>query len=1502
MISLPSLAYWSCAWPYRTEINVQENSGSNLDNYQIRINVSASDLNSTYNWTSNGFDLRVIDSDDETQLDFWVDQWDQAAQTAVIWVRFNQLSASQNRTIYFYYGNNVADQLANVPFTFTNPGIKFHTRRVTSNPTSLVNANNLFNTAGDGNAGYGCTFITNFTDVENSSEFGSNINFIAYSETYFNVASGEAGTWNIRYGGDFGGGGGLYVDGVPLEEQWDDDLWWDNDWSDSDEVLEGSIFLSQGFHKLEVIGQEGGNDGGITVQFQRPGDAFTSYNTGDIQIVSRACPVSVEPSVSFGAQATATCPAAIAQYRLDEGGWGGSGDVIDQSGNFPGTMTGSFLEELNTQVCDGVKINNNTTINEISALQTGVNIVDDVGPIGSIGFWTRTEDDWDSGNVRRTLMDASLYVNGSASDRYFFLEKRTNGSLIFRFEDTNDGDFFIAETPTTARNQGQWYHITVTWDFANDAFQIYEGDTLIASGNPNTSGNISQLGDIYIGDNSSIYNVAPGSSSDATFDEVTIYNSVLSVSEIRGLMAKTRECDNPTAGNNCDVTFSEGLTALDDGIIDFGFNAQLLNNPDNQLSAGIIFMNAAANQFTCGGSNVCTNGDPTIGSVSAGPFQTRTSTTDISVAFRATGTVGATTDRYRNISTNFRSVLNFSDSTYTEFFINNLSIGSRNTVNLAPGTYWINNLSIGSRSTFNVVGSGPVRLYVNNVSFFNSNVTINSPSIESSGSPETLLLYFYDTNVSLPNNFTVSGTVYSEGDITLSSSSYIFGLLSAKNIDLGSNSSVTYDATAYDGLGDITWCESNAVGIGSITVSAPAVGINCLPVAVDITVLDTNGDVLDTYDQAIALSSETGVADHGDWLSNGGISGTLQNGTADDGIGTYIMADADDGDATLYFSNTHAESTELTVSAEGFSDSTTVVFQPSGFVFSNIATQTSALQSPSVSIRAVETDLVTGTCQPLLINTQQIQMAVECLIPNNCGAPSTLVNTDPVIQNTAGNVNNYSAVGLDFGGATSDSADFNLTYSDAGSLRLYARYELLNEGGGGTGNFLTGSSNEFVTVPAGFCIEPSDANWQCTVPGLSANCSAFKQAGEPFDLVVTAKQYMSGSTNYCNHGTTLNFNSLVNVSHNLTSPTIANGGEIGNFSLNNVSLTSGSVTSPVNIDEMGVFTVTAGGNTYTGLGVALPTNTSANIGRFYPKDFNVISSTDASYSDGNTGFTYTGQLQSNTTSGAIEFNTEPTFNFVARGYNNQTLSNYISPFYETPTITATAGSIASGSSGITANLSTGTITGPNANNQYTYEFNSNDHFVFNRDLNSLKAPFTNDTIITITNISTSSTSLAASYDINGAGGEIRYGRIHVDNAYGSETQTITQSFQAEYFNGTQFVLNTLDSGTNYDVSNVQLITVTDQGNSSDPLLTSDSNMSGNTSDIGTFSSGVFEGVWSVPSGGRYGTYNFFYDAESWLMFDWDGSNDGVNEDPSANVSFGQYRGHDRVIYWKEIRY
>lgn len=286
----------SCDWPFRTSITVSETSGLNSSNYQFKITLTGGvggTLDSRYNWSANGADLRIYGSDDVTPLSFSIDSWNATAEVAEVWVTLPSLPANSTETLYVYYGNTFAssEDSGTPPTTsYIDGRIKFHTRNSSADPTSYADAKALFDGLTDDVNGYQCSHPTIFQSITNANQGGSSNNFIAYSQALFTIPS--SGTWGVRYGADYGLGGGLYVNGIPLDERWNDDLWWGgSDWNNSD-VLSGTTFLAAGEHKLEIIGAEGCCDGGLTIQFYNGAtDTWGSNVDVGINIRSESCPV-----------------------------------------------------------------------------------------------------------------------------------------------------------------------------------------------------------------------------------------------------------------------------------------------------------------------------------------------------------------------------------------------------------------------------------------------------------------------------------------------------------------------------------------------------------------------------------------------------------------------------------------------------------------------------------------------------------------------------------------------------------------------------------------------------------------------------------------------------------------------------------------------------------------------------------------------------------------------------------------------------------------------------------------------------------------------------------------------------------------------------------------------------------------------------------------------------------------------------------------------------------
>jgi MSHA biogenesis protein MshQ len=202
----------------------------------------------------------------------------------------------------------------------------------------------------------------------------------------------------------------------------------------------------------------------------------------------------------------------------------------------------------------------------------------------------------------------------------------------------------------------------------------------------------------------------------------------------------------------------------------------------------------------------------------------------------------------------------------------------------------------------------------------------------------------------------------------------------------------------------------------------------------------------------------------------------------------------------------------------------------------------------------------------------------------------------------------------------------------------------------------------------------------------------------------------------------------------------------------------------------------------------------------------------------------------------------------------------------------------------------------------------NDSFTYQREANALIAPFNNSIAIPVTAITDSDGVTANNLPISlqPSGEPIRYGRVNLMNANGSELADLAMGMTAEYFNGSSFVTNSTD------LCSVATLTITD------PLNT-DSLAPANTCiwDSNNLS-GSFKCTGSAPGGESYregasltaGSFNLYLKAPgqsgslavnaavaNWLQFNWQGS--GVTN-PSATATFGVFKGDDKVIYFREV--
>ncbi|WP_135389943.1 DUF2341 domain-containing protein [Methanolobus halotolerans] len=102
-------------WNFSEDITIMENSDQNLVNYQVLLVLNSSNFNFS-SASPAGEDIRFTSG--ETQLKYWIEEWDLQKETASIWVRVPYIAARGNAKITMFYGNPLAIDASSGASTF----------------------------------------------------------------------------------------------------------------------------------------------------------------------------------------------------------------------------------------------------------------------------------------------------------------------------------------------------------------------------------------------------------------------------------------------------------------------------------------------------------------------------------------------------------------------------------------------------------------------------------------------------------------------------------------------------------------------------------------------------------------------------------------------------------------------------------------------------------------------------------------------------------------------------------------------------------------------------------------------------------------------------------------------------------------------------------------------------------------------------------------------------------------------------------------------------------------------------------------------------------------------------------------------------------------------------------------------------------------------------------------------------------------------------------------
>lgn len=489
------------------------------------------------------------------------------------------------------------------------------------------------------------------------------------------------------------------------------------------------------------------------------------------------------------------------------------------------------------------------------------------------------------------------------------------------------------------------------------------------------------------------------------------------------------------------------------------------------------------------------------------------------------------------------------------------------------------------------------------------------------------------------------------------------------------------------------------------------------------------------------------------------------------------------------------------------------------------------------------------------------------------------------------------------------------------------------------------SGNKFKKAGENFEVVVSSVQWQA---GDDGNLD-----GIP-DSNLLLKNNLS-TPNFGNEISPVN----VEISHDLVAPDPITS-ELGTLSGGLYSTFSNGVKSQnINWNEVGVVSLTAriesNGNYLTGGTV---TNTEPYVGRFTPDHFeldDIVHGDIRSVCNGNLSeFTYIGEMdEQKPTEGALQYGIEPEFTITAKSaicVANvcSTTKNYTGDFVKLLE-NGSAGRGVNKTTPLTDGDKTGTnvpveklalqsnvidnyvspLTIPENNGVLTYTFNSSDNFVYIRNGNSKVEPFPSDINLEITSIIDEDDISAIDYDssddllfsgvltLHPIGTNIRFGRWNIENAYGPETENLPVAMAIQQWNGTAFETNTdetclipqygnkVTTGSFYDPLTDWHYRLLDTADGE--LITPNNTSVIPPNPLGSFESGEYQQfIFNAPdepaadANYQRGSLKFEYAVPTWLKYDWQNQDGTYDDNPTGQISFGLFRGNDRIISWREV--
>lgn len=1194
----------------------------------------------------------------------------------------------------------------------------------------------------------------------------------------------------------------------------------------------------------------------------------------------------------FFKNALLSLPNAVLDIRMDENEWlGDVGEVKDSSANalngsvFAGALNANSNPPLpgNPGSCRYGMFNGSDQYINIP----DNNVLDLTGSF-TVSAWIKID----------SLPASGLKTILSKDENYEFHVK-PNGTINWWWQTvsptaTNQFDSTGVVTP------GAWTHIAIRFQANNQTIFIngQASGSATFTGTPVTNNDPLQIG---------ADQGAANREFNGDIDEVRVFDAALSDAQMVSLASATHFCSLANPG--CSAAFADALSSNNDGVLNFSGTGQLVNSPDNILQFSSI---SPSVNTVCNGANCAADSGNPVSEMGFGSFpDTSVFNQDLSISNNQTGTLGAGgQQQFDNVVLGNGAVMNVNSAVST-YYIDTLTIGRFADVNLRPGNYWVRRLAIARDSKINVVGSGTARIFIKDDARFERNIWFNpNDNLGVTGDPSKLLIYA-EGNLIFDRNIRAWAGIYSKADISLGRDSLYTGALTADNISIERNTSINYDAAAIAKLDFGPLCASGSCNLGGFDIiSSPSVALACPQSRAEIgfqAMCDDGISPKTDYIGTINLSTdENALSQFYTSLSGGSpVTSISLNGT-ESGVGSVY----------LYHQN---ENVNLQVSLEdqvsALDEIVSIDFRSAGFAVTGPDDFVCGNPKPLTLTAIGKVDDGSSACALLTGFTGNKDLSVWVNANYEQAAPtvseavnSPIMINGAAISNSAPHTSTSVSVNFSLGQATVD-----VEHLDAAQI---LGVEFAYDDGVSATPELRGKSGIFVVSPD--TIKVAASNNQCTAN--YETCDKFVSAGSPFPITATAVCADGLETKAGSYRS----NGDITLALNLVAPSIdgINGAlSEGVIAIQDSDNGEKTITNQ-KVSEVGVFTISAQAPAF--FGQTITTRASANIGRFYPDYFD-LSLTPASFANSCSGFTYLDQ------DFFFDLNAAPELTIQAKNADDVLTQNYEGDFWKLggSLVEQTNCSIGPATEGFcyTDNLS-GVASFSSANAAQSYggingirningqkvmilHNQSFDGFNYLRSVATGIQPFDADVnlqinledddgvtgSVSLNNIGFTSDSDSGGVSFNTTNDQLlRHGRWKMENAYGPETQNLAIQAHAEYFSTkNKFEFNPDDSCTALNAANISL-----NGGSANPVAL------GSGTTTFSFNSPLIvkeneNFSLSAPNAGNTGDVFIEVDLTSypWLQFDW--NQDGSLEDhPRIKASFGLYRGHDRIIYWREV--